>query len=296
MTDLIDFQHDLGGVLIGAGTPVRINEIEGLGLVESRVHDVEPPTEDGLWLGVDYLGGRTVRIDAGIRAAGNPTAVLDTMAALHAVASPDIRLQGGATTTLRLKLPGRPVRVVRGRLRRAAATMAQLVHGWVPLDIEFQAADATYYGDYEQTVTIPISVLEGGGFTAPVVAPILVDGPGDTRPGRITVDGTAPAWPVLTIHGPTSGTVSNVRILHIETGRVLEFPASIPAGQWVTIDTRPTWRTVTLSGGGTTTLTPASRIDQFALPPGDSELRWTATDPTLTASLDVRWTPAFTTL
>ena len=52
----------------------------------------------------------------------------------------------------------------------------------------------------------------------------------------------------------------------------------------------------TRSGGGTLTLTPASRIDAFSLPPGASELRWTATDPTNTSSLAVRWAPAWTAL
>jgi len=293
VTDLIDYQHDLGGVLIGAETLVQIRTIEGLVQADMRIQDVEPPSEDGLWLGVDYAGGRTVRIDAAIRAPGNPSAALDTIASLQTVvADTTVRLQAGAYTLLRLKLPGRDVRVVRGRLRKAAAELDQLIHGYVPLDIEFQATDAVFYGDSEQSTSIPLGIIEGGGFTAPVVAPIVVDGTGDDRPGRIDVDGTAPAWPVLTVNGPCA----NPRITHVESGRVLELRTTIPAGQWVDIDTRPTVRTVTRSGGGTLTLTPASRIDAFSLPPGASELRWTANDPTNTSSLAVRWAPAWTAL
>jgi hypothetical protein len=293
VTDLIDYQHELGGVLIGKQTLVQIRTIEGLGRPDVRTQDVEPPSEDGLWLGVDYAGGRLVRIDAAVRAAGDPAAVLDTVASLQAVADDTaVRLQAGAYTLLRLKLPGREVRVVRGRLRKAAAELDKLINGFVPLDMEFQAADAVFYGDSEQSTSIPLGIIEGGGFTAPIVAPIVVDGTGDDRPGRITVDGTAPAWPVLTVHGPCA----NPRITHVESGRVLELRTTIPAGESVDIDTRPTVRTVTRSGGGTLTLTPASRIDAFSLPSGASELRWTATDPTNTSSLAVRWAPAWTAL
>jgi hypothetical protein len=97
---------------------------------------------------------------------------------------------------------------------------------------------------------------------------------------------------VLTVNGPCA----NPRITHVETGRVLELRTTIPAGQSVVIDTRPTVRTVTRSGGGTLTLTPASRIDAFSLPKGSSELRWTANDPTNTSSLSVRWAPAWIAL
>ncbi|NUS25022.1 MAG: hypothetical protein HOV92_12480 [Streptomyces sp.] len=292
-TTLIDFQHELGGVLIGAQTLVQIKAIEGLGLPEFRTQDVAPPTEDGLWLGVDYAQGRTVRIDAAVRAAGDPAAVLDTIATLQSVADDTtVRLQGGAYTLLRLKFPGRDVRVVRGRLRKAAAETDRLIHGYAPLDLEFQATDHVFYSDDEQSTSIPLGVIEGGGFTAPVIAPIIVGGTGDSRPGRIDVDGTAPAWPVLTVNGPCA----NPRITHVETGRVLELRTTIPAGQYVVIDTRPTVRTVTRSGGGTLTLTPASRIDAFSLPAGASELQWTANDPTNTSSLSVRWAPAWTAL
>ena len=290
---LADGQHQLGTVLIGYGTPVPVAAIEGLGQPPVRSQDVEPPSEDGLWLGRDYYSGRLLRIDAGIKTPGDQTTALNVLAQLQAdAADPALRQQAGSTMNLRLKFPGRDTRVVRGRLRKLEPDLSNSIHGWIPLDVEFQAADHLYYADTEQSTSIPLSVLEGGGFTAPIVAPIVVEASGEDRPGTITVDGTAPAWPILTVNGPCA----NIRITHTATGRVLELKTTIPAGESVTIDTRPTWRTVTRSGGGTLTLTPASRIDAFTLPPGVSQVQWTATDPTNTASLDVRWTPAWTAL
>lgn len=296
MTTLLeDWQYEVGGVLMGPGTPFKVAAVEGLGAADVRTADVEPPSEDGTWLGADYFAGRTIRLDVGIRAVGAPGAVMDHIAALtQVVADETVRGTGGATTDLRIKWPGRPTRVVRGRLRRAYPELDKAIYGWAPIDVEFQAADHLFYADGDpQSLTIPLGVISTAGFTAPVTAPITVGQAGDTsRPGWVDVDGTASAWPILTITGPCA----NPLITHIESGRVLGFTGSVGAGEWVQIDTRPTYRAVTRFGGGTTSLTPTSRIDAFRLPPGRSEIRWTATDPTNTCSLAVTWWPAYTAL
>ncbi|MFD9792091.1 hypothetical protein ACFWXK_14195 [Streptomyces sp. NPDC059070] len=295
--DLTDHQHELGGVVIGTGTPVVIATIEGLGRPEMRTADVDPPHADGVWLGADYYAARTVRIDAAIKTPGDQAAALDVLAALQRVHDdPAVRLSGGAATELRMKFPGRDVRVLTGRLRKAEADLAQLVHGWVPIDMEFVAGDPYFYSDLPQQVSLPLGVISGGGFRAPVNAPILVTpAPGGTqRPGHLSVEGTVPAWPVLRITGPCA----NPRITHVESGRVLELAATIGAGDWIEIDTRPPWRTVLRANGGNAApaLSPGSRLDRFTLPPGPSELRWQADDPTNTARLTCTWRPTWAAL
>ncbi|MFZ3475361.1 phage distal tail protein [Streptomyces sp. 4.24] len=294
---LKDHQHELGGIVIGTGTPVPIAAIEGLGRPDVRTGDVEPPHGDGIWLGADYYAGRTVRIDAAIKTPGDQAAALDLLGALQrAHDDPKLRLTGGATTDLRLKFPGRPVRVLQGRLRKLEPDLTTLVHGWVPLDIEFLAADPLFYGEDTQQTVLPLGMISDGGFVAPVVAPIVVNpGPdANRRPGWITVDGATPAWPVLRVTGPCS----NPSITHIQTGRVLQLNATIDSGDWIEIDTRPTWRSVLRRNGGNAAplLSARSRIDTFVLPTGRSELRWQAMDPTNTAQLTVSWRPAWPTL
>lgn len=165
---LTDYQYDLGGLIIGANTLVPVANVEGLGRVPVRTADVEPPHDDGLWLGADYYTGRTLRIDAAIKTPGNPAAALDLLAALERVHDdPALRLTGGATTTLRIKLPGRDVRVVFGRLRKAEPDLERLVHGWVPLDLEFLAADPLFYADRTEHMELPLGLIAGGGFVAP---------------------------------------------------------------------------------------------------------------------------------
>ncbi|MET8571787.1 hypothetical protein [Streptomyces sp. NPDC004783] len=292
--ELIDHQHELAGVLIGKGTPVVIADIEGLGRAPQRTSDVEPPGEDGLWLGPDLFGGRSIRINAGIKTPGNEQAALDVHAALQDAADDEaVRLTGGATTTLRLKFPGRETRTVRGRIRTLDADLTQAKHGWIPLDIEFTSQDQLFYGE-QQTTSMPLGSLTRGGLTFPLVFPFTIEYTAGAvgRPGFLTNAGTAGTWPILRITGPCA----NPRITHVGSGRTLAVQGSLAAGEWVEIDTRPGWRTVLRSNGGGMPLTPQSRIDLFRLDPGLNEIHWNATDPTLTSSLAVTWWPAYKAL
>jgi hypothetical protein len=292
--ELIDGQHELAGVLIGKGTSVVIAAIEGLGRAPQRTSDVEPPGEDGLWLGPDLFGGRSIRIDAGIKTPGNEQAALDVHAVLQDAADDEtVRLAGGATTTLRLKFPGRPARVVRGRIRTLDADLTQAKHGWIPLDIEFTGQDQLFY-DEQQSTSMPLGSLTQGGLTFPLMFPFTIEDTAGAvgRPGFITVEGTAPTWPVLRVAGPCA----NPTITHVASGRTLTVQGSLAAGEWVEIDTRPGWRTVLRNNGGGMPLTAQSRIDLFRLDPGLNEIQWTATDPTLTSTLAVTWWPAYKAL
>lgn len=292
--ELEDHQHELAGVLIGKGTPVVIAAIEGLGRAPQRTADIEPPGEDGLWLGPDFFSGRTIRIDAGIKTPGDEEAALAVHATLQEAADDEeVRLAGGATTDLRLKFPGRPARTVRGRIRLLDADLTAAKHGWIPLDIEFTAADQLYYDEREST-SMPLGSLTEGGLMFPLMFPFTIEDTAGAvgRPGFITVAGTAPTWPVLRISGPCA----NPSVTHVASGRTLTVQGSLAAGEWVEIDTRPGWRSVLRSNGGGMALSPQSRIDLFRLTPGVNELHWTATDPTLTSTLAVAWWPAYKAL
>ncbi|MFJ4887778.1 hypothetical protein [Streptomyces sp. NPDC088731] len=297
--ELTDWQYELGGVLMGAGTPVQVIETTGLGRPAVRDNDADQPSMDGVFAGPDYYAARQVQIDAAVRIPGNPSACHDVVAALQAAAdAPAVRLTGGATMPLRILRPGRPVKRLHGRLRKLDPEYQQVIHGYVPLDIEFIATDPTFYADEQTTTEIPLGWLTGGGFKAPVVAPIYVQS-GTTaadRPGWVTNEGTGDAWPVIRITGP----VATVTVTHVASGRQLSLPTLnlTSSSQWIQIDTRPGYRTVRRETGGnaSTLLSPASRIDLFSLPPGQSEVRWTGFDSTNTARMRLIWRDAYTAL
>ncbi|MDK0525011.1 phage tail domain-containing protein [Streptomyces sp. ML-6] len=299
LPELTDWQYELGGVLMGAGTPVQVMETTGLGRPPVRDNDADQPSMDGAFAGPDYYAARQVQFDAAVRIPGDPAACHDVVAALQASADdPLVRLGGGVTMPLRIKRPGRPVKVLNGRLRRVDPEFKQVIHGYVPLDLEFIATDPTYYADEETTTEIPLGWLTGGGFAAPVVAPIFVQS-GTTaadRPGWVTNQGTTPAWPVIRITGP----VATVTVTHVASGRQLSMPTLnlTSSSQWVEVDTRPGYRAVRRENGGnaSTLLSPSSRVDLFSLPPGQSEMRWTGFDNTNTARMRLTWRDAYTAL
>jgi hypothetical protein len=295
---LEDWQYDLGGVVIGAGTSVQVIETTGLGRPPVRESDVDQPSMDGQFAGPDYWAGRQIQVDAAIKIPGNPAACHDMVAALQAATdAAGVRLVGGQGMTLRIKRPGRPVKRLTVRARKLDPEYGRLIHGYVPLDLEFLAHDPTFYADEESTTELPLGWLTGGGFAAPLVAPLYVqDGAvAADRPGWVTNNGDAAAWPILRITGPCA----NVTVTNVATGRSLALPTlNLADGRWIEIDTRPGYRTVTWDNGGnaSTYLSPGSRIDLFSIPPGTSEMRWTASDSSNSARLNVTWRDAYIAL
>ncbi|MFH9227664.1 phage distal tail protein [Streptomyces lydicus] len=298
MLSLSEWQIDFGGVLIGHKTAVSISDVEGLGAAELRTQDVLNPADDGAFPGVDLYAPRTVRIEAGIRTAGDPAAALDKLAEIEAVAAnASIRRTAGALAQLRLRWPGRGTRVLFGRIRRAeAVSTSQAIHGWIPLDLEFTALDPRLHDDEISSVTLPLDISNTTeGFTAPLAAPITTGiATPETRPGWVINDGNTGAWPSIRISGP----VANPRILHVDSGRVLDLDVALGVGERIDIETRPGTRWVLRNGSGNaaSALSGASRLDLFQIPPGRNEIRWTATDYTNTTRLTVSWRSAWTAL
>ncbi|MEU6318089.1 hypothetical protein [Streptomyces sp. NPDC047009] len=298
MTALDDYQFDVGGLVIGTGTKVPVSEVAGMGAPDRRTADVDNPTDDGGFPGVDLFGTRTVSIEAGIRTPDDPAAALDLLAQLQQFTGADsIRKTAGALTVLRAKWPGRDVKCLFGRWRRVeAVSMAQAVYGWIPLTLEFAATDPHWHADTVQGLMLPLDISnDSQGFTAPVEAPITtgVSDPSE-RPGWVTNGGDEAAWPTLRIDGP----VTNPKVWVVETGRYLQLQTDIAAGEWIDIDTRPGARWVLRNGSGNAApaLTSGSRLDLFQIPKGTSEIRWTATDYTNTCRLTLSWRDAYTAL
>ncbi|MET7524715.1 hypothetical protein [Streptomyces sp900116325] len=299
MATLEDYQFDVGGgLVIGRGTLLPVGEVSGLAAPELRTADVDNPSDDGGFPGVDLYGTRTVSIEAGIRTPDDPAAALDLLARLQQVTGTDAtRKTPGALAVLRVKWPGRDVKRLYGRWRRVEpATMAQAVYGWIPLTLEFGATDPRWHADDSQSLPLPLDISnDSDGFTAPMVAPITtgVSNP-DERPGWVRNNGDKAAWPTVRIDGP----VTNPKVWVVETGRYLQLQITLAAGEWIDIETRPGTRWVLRNGTGNAApaLTAGSRMDLFQIPPGKSEIRWTATDYTNTCRLTLSWRDAYTAL
>lgn len=299
LIELAPFQIDMGGVVIGAGTPVPIGDLQGIGSPPIRAQDQDRTTEDGTDPGEDFYSARSLQIQAGIKTPGDPVRAAALLAALQeAVDNPAARTEPGALAVLRARWPGHQTRRLYGRWRRLEVTSAATaINGWLPLDIEFDAMGPYWHADTLSTLMLSLDqadVLVGDRRAAITEPGPCGAFPPSQRPGWITNAGNAPAWPVLRISGP----VTNPRVWNTVTGRALEANVALREGEWIDVETRPGTRWALRNGVTSLAndLTPDSRLDLFSVPPGRSEIRWIGADPTASCRLEVSWRSAYTTL
>ncbi|MFI1163249.1 phage distal tail protein [Streptomyces sp. NPDC020801] len=307
--ELAPWQYEIGGVVLGTGTYVPVGNVEGLGSPATRPQDTDNANSDGTTPGRDFYGPRSLRFEAGIKTPGDPVKAADILARLErALDTPDARTSPDGRHILRGRWPGHTTRRMYGRLRRMEATStANAVHGWIPLDIEFVGLDdPRWYDDALSTLTLGLdqaarpdrvdrTVDEAMGRPAACRRPPESEHhPVDERPGWVTNHGDVPTHPSLRVHGP----VTNPRIWNTATRRVLELGLSLREGEWVEMETRPgtCWALRNGTVNVANDLSPASRLDLFTLPPGRSEIAWSANDPSGTARLEVAWRSAYTAL
>ncbi|MFF4051931.1 hypothetical protein ACFYZ5_35345 [Streptomyces chartreusis] len=300
--ELAPWQFEIGGLVLGRGTRIPIGNIEGLGSPTIRPQDVDNPTGDGTTPGQDFYGTRTLRFEAGIKTPGDPVQAADLLARLElALDDPAARIRPEGRHVLRGRWPGHRTRRMYGRLRRTEATStATAINGWIPLDLEFAGTDPRWYDDELSQLTLGLDHAAKPKDRDRTVDQALRepescgDADPDGRPGWITNEGNVSTWPSIRIHGP----VTNPRIWNTVTRRVIELRLSLRAGEWVEIETRPRTRWALRNGkvNVANDLPPSSRLDQFALPRGRSEIGWSGDDPTGTARLEVSWRSAYTAL
>ncbi|MGW0542331.1 hypothetical protein ACWD0D_18730 [Streptomyces griseoincarnatus] len=307
--ELAPWQYEIGGVVLGTGSYVPVGNVEGLGSPGTRPQDADHSNSDGTSPGRDFYGPRPLRFEAGIKTPGDPVKAAEILARLErAVDTPDARTNPDGRHVLRGRWPGHATRRMYGRLRRMEATStANAVHGWIPLDIEFVGLDnPRWYDDELSKLTLGLdqaarprsgdrTVDEAMGRPAACRRPADPHHhPADDRPGWVTNHGDVPTYPSLRVHGP----VTDPRIWNTVTRRVLELDLSLRDGEWVEMETRPgtCWALRNGTVNVANDLSPASRLDLFTLPPGRSEIAWSANDPSGTARLEVAWRSAYTTL
>lgn len=313
MTELKNYQQELSGVVLGHGTKYPVQRLDGLGLPGVRAQDAPLPWDEGEIPGVDRLEAREVVWEGAVKVADNSNSVgnpedsnpydddsgdryaansddgyaaqaMDALAVLgDAFDAAPTRATANAVTTLRIKMPGRPTRVLYGRPRRFDYDNTQLILGWVPFTASFRAFDPRFYDEAPTSLTLGLDISGTVGLTAPLVAPLTTAATHpSSRPGYLTVPGTAPTWPLVRIDGPCA----NPRVTNVRTGQSLGFAITLTAGQHLEVDTAPWNRTVLLNGANASgALVRGSRIDRFSLDPGLTEFRYNAVDATVTSLL-----------
>lgn len=307
MADLVDGQYEISyltrSLVFGKGTPITVEQLD-LGASGTDTNDYRSPRADGTGFGRDYRAGRVLAWDGNIlgrltpaqRAAGmsSQRVVLDALETLEtAWDAEEVRLEPEDVAVLRMRRGGRTRRVY-GRPRRFEPTTGNTHQGWVPFSCDFQARDHFYYDDQEQSLGVSMVPAGVGGLVGDRIGPWVAAGAG-AGISTMNVGGTKPAWTVIRIHGPVSGSLVDP-VIEIVGQWKIQLLGSIAYDQFVVVDSTPWGRSIRRSDGANWSgklSTVSRRPSGMRVPPGSHTVILTGVDSSLTAYATVYWRDTF---
>jgi hypothetical protein len=208
-----NYQYRLGGwsgLLIGSGTPFNVESTDGLGGWQVRTSDEDLPRNDGSLRGIDLESARQVLFSVNVGKDDTNT-VEQNMALLLKALVP----QRDGDWELLWQHPDQPLKMMRVRpvdlLRQRSA--AQLVY--TNQKFGLRASDPRHYAAVPTTQKVTVTPAGAAVPTATVATNI----------------GNAPAYPLITINGPTSGP-SVTRVILTNTTSLVAFDVrlTLPTG------------------------------------------------------------------
>lgn len=278
------------GLTFGDQTTLLVAGFEP-GPADIRAGDVDRSQRDGVIAGRDFLGKRTWGLSV-------CTDVMDLWGALDAerpLASrwmdAKYRLNPLATYPLSYEMAGRWRRVY-GRPDRYSGINADKFAevGTGKIDCDFRVLDPLYYDDVETRLTLTIVPASTGGLKAPLVGPLSTVRSSAPRAGLVSNTGDQPTPLTAVFRGPVVDPW-----VRAAAGWEIALKGTIPYDQAITVDARAG----TVLRGSTPVagmLTRKSRLSTARLPVGSSELTFGGSDLTGTASVELRWRNAYSSI
>ncbi|WP_266301518.1 phage tail domain-containing protein [Kitasatospora sp. NBC_01287] len=280
-----DWTASWGGVLLGDGSSVVLEEVAGLlDAPEVRTSDAELLQRDGLTPGTDYMGARTVTL---------------TMLALDEREVPALLAAfapGGPERPFEFAFPpvaGGRSRIL-ARVRKRAVTVDREYHaGRRRFTVELAATDPRLYGAWLQSATVAVDVPRGGRPIFPLTFPFdMGNGPAARSTPDIANTGSVETWPLVRLT-PRTGEIRDPALTLVNGGVRRRFATRglrVGRGDALVIDMGR--RRITLNG--------ASRFGQvdpgsawFALPPGPSAVQLDVLEGPDGVTADVQWRSAW---
>lgn len=269
-----------------------------IGAAAVDVTDVNRPMGGGVLFGRDEARGRLLRFEGAhlaettakrpkVRQWEQPLDLGRVMA--RAWAAAELRAVPGAVAML--EHVDRGV-VVYGRPRNRSTDLAEVRHGWSTWGGEFTTSDDLFYDSTEQQVTASVLAGAAGGIVFPVTWP-LVTTASETSRRWLSSDGTDPAAVTVTFEGPATDPTAELLAPDGTVRWRVAVSGSLAYDESFTVDARPWSRALTLNGSPAPGRVRGDKIDRLLVPPGVSELRYTASaDPTGTSTCTIRWRDA----
>jgi len=304
MTAILDFQFELlptvdaaDGQVFGIGADVSMDD-GGFhpGATEWATQGGHSPATGNYNFGRDKLLGPVWAWDLHV----NRDEVANALETLEGITTAwrwlEERDTPGEITAIRYRLADR-VRRVFGRPNMLEASPNNLIlSGYAPVTCDFTCVDGFTYDDDEKSVILELGTDESGGATGGLVFPVTLPTsslPSLASTASVVVGGTAPSYAIYRLNGPWVNP-------SVYTGDwILSLPDyTIPAGQYVEIDTRLWAQTVLLNGtasiGGL--LGRRQKLVDAKLKPGTLEIGVGGYSPTGAATCQVTWRDTYNSL
>lgn len=291
--NLTDNQFMYRGLVFGVDTPYFLQSLAGLEDLNVRVSDRELPRDHGSVPGPHYASAKDVVMEFKVVADRDPT-IVDPGLVMQRVA--DLRRAFGGTSEpspLTFKRPGMPERLINVTPVQVSRTETVEDRGIFAFPrVALTAADPRIYSTETELLTLAKHEPGGTSLDYPEDYPKDFGGGG----GEVVAvnDGSADAYPLVRFYGPTDGgTVTSVALRNVTTGQTQRVVTTVSAGQILTVDNEAH---VTGSGGQVVGLGGSTRYGAwqqprvpFALPPGESILRYEAEGTSAETKCVVTW-------
>lgn len=263
---------DINGVVIGgANNPYGILQVTGIadapGLVSSNRSRVR---RHGMIAGDVFASQRMWTVDISVEDLDWADRLSELRAALGVV---------GDERPVMIHLPGVAGLAPSdsdGRMMMARPVAfstpytTETVVGIVGMGIQFECTDPRLYGEQQEAfLAVPAPT---GGLIFPVTPPLMFGVGGSTGEVALLNEGTFDTEWRMAIDGP----VLNPTVTNLTTGEKLSFAIQLDVGDTLVLDSD--MRSVVLNGVANRyyTVTADSAIDWWALPPGETTLRYDA--------------------
>lgn len=285
---MLDYQYELNGFLMGAGTSVRVTKVEGLFALPDVVSSDEQRDDgDGEYSsGDETLAGRTITFEVALEVEGAPA---DELYEKLQAATSVIR----RSVPLKIQRPGRPERQVNCKIRRREFTSdAMFARGLGAGAVELKALDPRIYSSEEHSLDPPVgqySLAGVGGVTFPMLMPLKFNStPQPANVGIVRNAGTYPTPAVIRIFGPITDPV----LENMSTGEDLVFNTTLGVGEYLEIDLDV--HTIRLNGVAPRANT-LDRVNSswFLIEPGVWMFRLRGSDTNYLGTFDVTWRDAW---
>ncbi|MGV9263159.1 phage distal tail protein [Kitasatospora sp. NPDC003701] len=279
---------EFSGALLGGSSSAYLEEVSGLlDAPEVRTADAALLQRDGVSVGQDYMGGRTVQLTLMVAAENGPE---DLAEVLRAFAP-------GADKPFRFAFPGvagGDGQIMARVRKRSAKVDAVTVAGGTRVDVELFAADPRLYsGGPAHTREITVRVPRTGVPVFPLLFPFeLGQGAVSRASNDMTNSGSVPVYPVIRMV-PRGGVVVDPRLTLIHEGKRREFStAGLRVGQGDVLVIDMAARRLTLNGASRFgKVLPGS--DWFALEPGTSQVLLDVNEGPEGLTASVEWRSAW---